>query len=159
MKLLSIVIVFLFSGVCYGQQTWTSMPLMSCNKICITTADSPNVAYKNLVMALVQYGYGIDNKDSDMLIVNTKPKGYRSVNTEINAYVLVGSDSTRIYVTGSYTTISIGFYGAGLSTSDGYLKSPISKGGMNGSIVNDSWKEMYNVSQIIPGSKSYLKPN
>lgn len=155
MKLFSIVIVFLSSGISYGQQIWTLSPLKKCNKICVTTIDSPTLAYKNLIMALVQYGYGIDTKDAEMLTVSTKVKGYRSVNTELNAYVLSGSDSTRIFITGTYTTLSMSYYGV----SDANLKSTISKGGMDGSIISDAWKEMYNVSQMVPGNKSYLKPN
>lgn len=155
---ISIIIILLgLTQWCTAQQVWSIYPAKKCARICITTTDSAHIAYNKAISAFLRYGYSIDGKDKDNLTFTTKPKPAKSVNTELTAYV-TQTDSTRIYLYGSFTTIQIGLYANGVTANSGNLKSQIVKRGMNNSPIMNAWNELYNVAMMIEGQKSYLKP-
>jgi hypothetical protein len=122
------------------------------NAIIIKTNHSAEKAFKQFVQILSSDGFPIENTDKGLGIISTDSKKASKLNAsiKINSSIIENEKAT-IILTGLVTvdaTIDLGY---GVTTSSGWNK--IENTGMNGSVMQVAWTDLYNLAKKYPEAK------
>ena len=119
------------------------------NTIIIKTNHSEETAFKQLVQILTSEGFPIENTDKELGIISTGSKKASKLNAsiKINA-MIVEKENATIILNGLYTidaTVNLGY---GVTSNFGWNK--IENKGMNGSVLQVAWNDLYNLAKRYP---------
>lgn len=122
------------------------------NTIIITTNQTAESAFKQLVEIVTLEGFTIENIDKELFILTTGPKNTSKLNASIKLNFLIHEkENTTIILSGLFTINSSLYLGYGVTTNFGW--SRIENKGMNGSVIKVAWNDLYNIATKFPEGK------
>lgn len=126
----------------------TSEMIDGADKILLTVNESPDKAYKHFAQHLSENGFGFQNTDETLRTIKTDNKESDKLNFSysINASIRSTDDKTIIQVFGNGTNPVLGDF-------------EIRNRGAGGSLVQVSWKQMYELANSYPHEKIMYKRN
>jgi len=126
------------------------------NTIIIQTNHSAENAFQQFVQILSSEGFPIENTDKDLGIISTGSKKASRLNASIKVNSsIIENENATIILTGLVTvdaTIDLGY---GVSSSSGWNR--IENTGMNGSVMQVAWNDLYNLAKKYPEAEISFK--
>ena len=126
------------------------------NTIIIKTNQKSDDALKQLVQILTSEGFSIENIDKDLFIISTGPKKTSRLNASLKANFLInGNENASIILTGLVAIDASINMGYGVMSNSGWNR--IENRGMNGSVLQVAWNDLYNLAQRYPSGEVFFE--
>lgn len=126
------------------------------NTIIIKTKQTSDDALKQLVQILTSEGFSIENIDKDLFIISTGPKKTSRLNASIKVNFLINErENVSIILTGLVTVDASIYMGYGVTSNTGWNR--ITNKGMNGSVLQVSWNDLYNLAKKYPNGEIFFE--